>query len=75
MKTPEELIEYEEMYNEVMKNVETPINDVSELVELLIEKCYYISLHNDLLQEQINRAMRILRQESTDTYTEDDLPS
>jgi hypothetical protein len=63
MKTPEELYEYHLMYKEIMKDVKPQNMTYDEIIEYLVEKCYYISCHNDMLQDQILSIQKIILQE------------
>jgi hypothetical protein len=59
MKTPEELLEYQLMYKEIMKEVKPKNMTNEEIIEYLVEKCYFISCHNDMLQDQILKIQKI----------------
>lgn len=69
----EEQRESKMMYEYVMRNSNKVLKTKDEIIEYLVEQCYYIDLHNDQLIDTIDKLKSILdTHENIDFY--DDLP-
>lgn len=63
--------EYEMMYEYVMRNSDGKAKTKDEIIEYLVERCYYIELHNDQLTDIIKQMKSILGVKDYTVYYND----
>lgn len=61
------------MYEYVMRNCDKDIKNKDDIIEYLVRQCFYIDLHNDELQEKLDRILDIIKSQSY-VIKDDDLP-
>ena len=79
MKSREELLENKLMYDYVMRNYKKKKKTKEEIIDYLIEQCFYSEQYIDELKERLNSIKKIVAIEDESNYKfdsidEDDLP-